>query len=129
MPNFASVTLVGHLGKDPVTRQTNGDSVTNFSVATNRKRRDQPPITTWWRAACWGKRGDAIARHLKQGDPILVTGEPLLRPWLDQDGIQRFSLDVEVSDWAFVGGKEPGAAGAMPDAPPEPGSYDHDIPF
>jgi len=137
MPNYASVTIVGHLGKDPQTRQVaSGDSVTSFSLATNHKRANQPDTVTWWRCSCWGKRGEAIARHLKQGDPILVTGEPLNRPWTDQDGAARLSLDVEVRDWAFVGGK--GETRAIPpDYPPAasagaPGDSfdpDSDIPF
>jgi len=105
MPNHAQVTLAGHLGQDPQTRQTAGDSVTSFSLATNRKRKDGD-ITTWWRCTAWGKRGEAIARFLKKGDPILVTGEVCNRPWTDNDGNQRLSLDVDVRDFSFLGGKD-----------------------
>lgn len=106
MPNHAQATLAGHLGQDPVTRTTQmGESVTSFSLATNRKRRDES-ITTWWRCTCWGKRGEVIAQYLRKGDPILVTGEVCNRPWTDQDGSQRMSLDVEVRDFSFLGSKD-----------------------
>ena len=106
MPNHAQVTLAGHLGQDPQTRNlAGGDSVTSFSLATNKKRREED-ITTWWRCTCWGKRGEAIARFLKKGDPILVTGEVCNRPWVDNDGNQRLSLDVDVRDFSFLGSKD-----------------------
>lgn len=132
MPNHASVTLVGHLGADPATKHLpSGDVVCQFSLATTRKRKDEA-LTTWWRCAMWGKRGEVIARHLRKGDPILVTGEPHLRPWTDQSGAQRASLDVEVRDFSFIGGK-----GEVPrDTTParearwdEAGVADDDIPF
>lgn len=106
MPNFAQVTLAGHLGQDPQSRQTpGGDSVTSFSLATNRKRKDGD-TTTWWRCTCWGRRGEVIAQYLRKGDPILVSGEVCNRPWTDNDGNQRMSLDVDVRDFTFLGGKD-----------------------
>jgi single-strand DNA-binding protein len=106
MPNHAHVTLAGHLGKDPEKRYLpSGESVTSFSLATNRKRKDSD-VTTWWRCTCWGRRGEAIAQYLRKGDPILVTGEVCNRPWTDNDGNQRLSLDVEVRDFSFLGSKD-----------------------
>ncbi|NCA72515.1 MAG: single-stranded DNA-binding protein [Sphingobacteriia bacterium] len=109
MPNHAQVTLVGHLGQDPATKQVGSDSVTEFSIATSRKRKDKNgdlhESTTWWRCAMWGKRGEVIARYLKKGDPILVSGEPHVRPWTDNAGAERQSLEVDVREFAFVGGR------------------------
>jgi single-strand DNA-binding protein len=105
MPNYAQVTLIGHLGHDPETKHVpSGESVTEFSVATSRKRKDNE-TTTWWRCAMWGKRGEVIAQYLRKGDPILVTGEPHMRPWTDNTGAERQSLEVDVREFAFVGGR------------------------
>lgn len=114
MPNHAQVTLVGHLGRDPQTKHVpSGESVTEFSIATSRKRKDGES-TTWWRCAMWGKRGEVIARYLKKGDPILVSGEPHMRPWTDNTGAERQSLEVDVREFAFIGGK-----GEQQSAPPQ----------
>lgn len=105
MANFATVTLVGHLGKDPETRHTQGgDAVVSFAVATSVKARDREE-TTWWNCTAWGKRGETIAKHFRKGDPILIQGEPKLRKWRTDDGREGQSLEVTVQAFAFVGGK------------------------
>jgi len=110
MPNYASVTIMGHLGKDCETRFTpGGDAITSFSIATSRKWKgkdgQQQEETTWWNCSMFGKRGEVIGQYLKKGDPILVHGEPSLRKDQTNDGRDGFSLDVRVADFAFVGGK------------------------
>ena len=110
MPNYASVTIMGHLGKDYETRFTpGGDAITSFSIATSRKWKgkdgQQQEETTWWNCSMFGKRGEVIGQYLKKGDPILVHGEPSLRKDQTNDGRDGFSLDVRVADFAFVGGK------------------------
>ena len=122
MPNFASVTLIGHLGRKPESKtMPSGDTVTNFALATNRKRKDGD-LSTWWNCAMWGKRGETIRQYLGKGDPILVTGEPCLRPYTTRDGREGVALEVEVRDWSFVGVK--GAQGASGDHGKPSGTVD-----
>jgi single-strand DNA-binding protein len=117
MPNYANVTLIGHLGRDPETKYTDGGmAVVSFSVATSRKQRDQE-TTTWWRCTAFGKRGESLAQYFHKGDAILVNGEPSMRPWTAQDGTERQSLEVAVNDWSFVGAKGQGRASADFQAP------------
>ena len=105
MPNFASVTIVGHLGADvSVKSLPSGDSVANFSIATTRKRRDAE-VTTWWRCALFGKRAETFAEYLHKGDPVLIQGEPYQRSYTAKDGSAGVALEVDVKDWAFVGSK------------------------
>ncbi len=105
MANFASVTLVGHLGRDVDTKfLSDGTLVANFSIATSRKRKDGE-VTTWWNCTLFGKRGEAIAQWLHKGDPVLIQGEPYLRSYTAKDGSERLALEVDVREWAFVGGK------------------------
>lgn len=107
MPNHASVTLAGHLGKDPQTRHTPaGESVTSFSLATTINKKRDTERTTWWNCSAWGKRGEVIAQYLRKGDPILVTGEPSLRKYQTQDGRDGVSLEVNVQGFSFLGSKD-----------------------
>lgn len=145
MPNYATTTLIGHLGRDPELKRTqDGTAVASFSIATSRKRRDED-LTTWWRCSLFGRRAEVLCQYLKKGDPVLVTGEPYMRPWRTNDGVEKQSMEVFVSDFAFVGGKdtaqasqEPrrgdsGGNGYQPSAhrsqTPQAPDFDDDIPF
>lgn len=111
MPNFAQVTLIGHLGRKPESKKTpSGDTVTSFSLATNKRRRDGD-LTTWWNCTAWRKTGELIAQYFDKGDPILIVGEPSQRPYTTQDGREGVALDVEVQSFTFMG-RADGAQGA-----------------
>lgn len=145
MANYASVTLVGHLGRDPETKQLSSaaGSVTSFSLATTVKRKDAE-TTTWWNCSLFGKRGEALARYLKKGDPVLVTGEPLLRAYQKKDGGEGHALEVTCSDFSFIGTRSDSNGGSgdsnhapqpsyqsssqAPQSTPN-ANYDDDIPF
>lgn len=140
MSNFASVTIVGHLGRDVDTKfLPDGTLVANFSIATSRKRKDGE-VSTWWRCALFGKRGEALAQYLHKGDPVLIQGEPYLRTYTDKEGSERQSLECDVKEWAFVSSKgdrqesggytAPQASRPKPDfqAPVDDGFGD-DVPF
>ena len=105
MASFASVVLIGHLGRDVDTKfLSDGTLVANFSIATSRKRKDGE-VTTWWRCVLFGKRGEALAQYLHKGDPVLIQGEPYLRSYTANDDTERQSLECDVKEWAFVSSK------------------------
>ena len=140
MSNFASVTIVGHLGRDVELKSlSDGTTVANFSIATSRKRGGNE-VTTWWRAALFGKRADVLAQYAKKGDPLLIQGEPFMRTYTDKDGSERQSLEVAVTDFAFLKGRNDDSGGgyaaphqaSKPKADPQApagNDFDDDIPF
>ncbi len=138
MASFASVVLIGHLGRDVDTKfLSDGTLVANFSIATSRKRKDGE-VTTWWRCVLFGKRGEALAQYLHKGDPVLIQGEPYLRTYTDKEGSERQSLECDVKEWAFVSSKggQSGGGYAAPQAskqkadPQTPvDDFDDSIPF
>lgn len=72
------LTIVGRLGKDPETRETNsGTVVTKFSVATSRtwtKDGDKQEKTTWHNVEVWGSTASACADYLRKGSLVYVSG-------------------------------------------------------
>ena len=118
MANFASVTLVGHLGRDVETKFIpDGTAVAKFSIATSRKRKDGE-VATWWNCALFGKRGEALAQYLHKGDAVLIQGEPYLRSYTANDGTRHQSLECAVREWAFVSSKGERQDGGGYAAPP-----------
>lgn len=115
MPNHSNITIVGHLGKDPVT-ETKGEHTTcRFSIATSRKRKDSE-VTTWWNVTCWRKDADYAAKYLRKGDAALVMGEAYMDEW-EKDGQKHTMLKVEALRVSSLAGRSAAAAAAKPAVP------------
>ncbi|MDO4271822.1 MAG: single-stranded DNA-binding protein, partial [Candidatus Saccharibacteria bacterium] len=110
--SFSKIILMGNLTADPDQRTTpNGQELTSFSLAVNtRNGRDES--TAFYRCTMWGKRGEAIARYVSKGQPLLVSGTLSVRSYQAKDGTERQSLEVNVDDFSFVGGRNGNNSGA-----------------
>lgn len=133
-------TVCGNIGGKVETRQVGGDTVTQFSVAVNRKNKDGSEATTWVRGSLWGKRGAAVEQYLSKGTAVTIVGELSLRSY-ESGGTTKTDLEMRVADLKLQGGKRdteaPSAAAfaplwAAPQRAPAPAfqaSYDDEIPF
>jgi single-strand DNA-binding protein len=92
------VILLGHLGRDAETKFTpSGTSVTNFSLATNRRVKDQQSgewrdETDWHRIVIW--QSENIANYLLKGKQVYLEGRLQTRMWEDKDGKKNYSTEV-----------------------------------
>ncbi|MBM3814483.1 MAG: single-stranded DNA-binding protein [Acidimicrobiia bacterium] len=109
------VILLGHLGKDAETRFTTGGSaVTNFTLATNRRWKDQQTgewkeETDWHNIVLW--RSENLANYLLKGKQVYVEGRLSTRSYEDKDGNKRYRTEVVADDVLLLGGRAD-AAGA-----------------
>jgi single-strand DNA-binding protein len=75
MGDYEDITIVGNLGRDPEMRYLpNGDPVTNFSMAVNRKKKGDQEITHWFRITVWGKLAEPCNEYLHKSSKVLVAG-------------------------------------------------------
>lgn len=106
--SFNRIILVGNLGKDPELRYTpKGDPVCSFNIATNEKRGEKE-VTTWFKITVWGKRAEVAAKHLTKGKQVYIEGRLAIEEWTDSDNKNRYTLDVQASDFQFIGSKTDG---------------------
>lgn len=125
MPNHASATIIGHLGKDPQVRITNGGKeMAQFSVAVNTGFKDDKK-TTWWNVVCFGKTSEVAARYLSKGSVALFEGEPVLEEYQDKDGNKRTSLKLVVNRLTLLDNK----AKDEPETKSPPKKISNDAPF
>jgi single-strand DNA-binding protein len=73
------ITLIGFLGSDATTLNTNNSSFTVLSLATKSFYKDKTTgenkgLTEWHRCVVWGKLSD-FARTLTKGAHLAVEGE------------------------------------------------------
>ncbi len=103
------VILVGHLGRDAETKFTPaGVAVSKFSVATNRRWKDQQTgdwkeETDWVNVVLW--RQENLANYLTRGKQVYVEGRIQTRNYDDKDGKKVYVTDVVADDVILLGGR------------------------
>ncbi|MGM9979423.1 MAG: single-stranded DNA-binding protein [Clostridium sp.] len=97
------VVLVGRLTKDPELRFAagSGSAVCRFTVAVNRQfKKDE---TDFIGCVAFGKTAEIIAQYLTKGREIAVSGSIRTGSYDAQDGTKRYTTDVAVDSFDFIG--------------------------
>lgn len=123
--SFAKVTIVGNLGQDPEVRYTpSGTMNVQFSIAAAGRRRSggeqggEQDNTTWFRVTAWDKQAERLVTliergYVAKGRLLYVEGQLESRQYTDRNGQQRTSLDVNLSDFQFVGSRQDSEGGGQ----------------
>ena len=103
MAGEALIVVTGNLGNDPELKITNtGKNLVRFSLANTPSRLVngswENGDTMWFRCVAWEENATAIADHFKKGDRVRVEGSLTESCWVDKEGIEKRSLEVNV-DW------------------------------
>lgn len=100
--------IIGHIGKDCLTKEVNGKSVINFSVAHTEKFKDAQgnlkERTTWVECNYWTDR-TAIAPYLKKGTMVYVEGAPSADAYLNKDNQPMATLRIRVGNIQLLGNR------------------------
>ncbi|WP_419759518.1 single-stranded DNA-binding protein [Acidisoma sp.] len=95
------VTLIGNLGKDPETRNTqSGMKIVNLTVATSDTWNDKASgerqdRTEWHRVVIMNDRlADVAERFLRKGSKVYLEGKLQTRKWTDQSGQEKYTTEV-----------------------------------
>lgn len=129
------VQLIGNLTRDPELRYTpQGTAVCTLGLATNRtwvtdtgEKREE---VEFHRLVAWNKLAELCSQLLFKGRKLFVEGRLQTRQWTGQDGAQRQTTEIVISDMIILDSKRapgestgesvptvPTAAPAAPAAP------------
>lgn len=100
------IELVGRLTKDPeVKNTTNQVAFCNFSVAVDRKYKDQngERQADFINCVAWRQQAGFISHYFKKGSFIGIIGTLQSRSFEDQSGQRRTVHEVVVDEVEFVG--------------------------
>jgi len=128
---YQKLIILGNLGRDPELRYTpQGSPVATLSVATNRKRKNDDDITTWFRVTVWGSQAEACNEYLSKGRQVLIEGELTPDPatgapriWTRSDGTPGASFEVKAHIVRFLQG------GRQEQQETEPEPAQEELPF
>lgn len=106
------VILIGNLGTDPEVRyMSNGNAVTNFSIATNESWKDKQTgemqeRTEWHKVSLFDKLAQIAAEYLKKGAKVYIEGSIRTKKWQDQNGNDRYSTEIIANNMQMLDSKD-----------------------
>jgi single-strand DNA-binding protein len=111
------VILVGNLGADPELRYLpSGDAVVNFRLATTDRYKEKSSgemkeSTEWHRCVAFARSAEILNEYLKKGSSVYLEGRIRTRKFQAQDGSDRYSTDIVIDNFQFLGGRNAGGNG------------------
>lgn len=109
MAGYQRIELIGNVGRlDDLKYTQSGTAVISFSLAVNRtwtQNGERKEDTTWFRCSCWRGLAETVSQYVSVGQQVHVSGRVSASAWVDQSGEARASLEVDVQDLTFLGGR------------------------
>lgn len=106
------VVLFGRLGNDPdfkvVGNQTGLLKLRLATVEQVKRGEGWADETEWHNVVMWGKRAEALSKHLRKGSKVLVEGRLKTTEYEDRDGARRYSTEVVAEKLEFGGDRRAG---------------------
>src|SRR3972149_9262254 len=105
------VELIGNLTRDPELRYTPaGTAVCTFGLATNRNwvtdAGEKKEDAEFHRIVAWNKLAELCSQLLKKGRKVYLEGRLSTRNWTGQDGNQRTTTEIVISDMIILDSKK-----------------------
>lgn len=119
MAGVNKVILIGHLGKDPESRSSNGgNKIVSFSLATSESWRDKQTgdrkeKTEWHNVVIFNENVAGVAeKYCKKGSKVYLEGKLRTRKW-SKDGVDRYTTEVVLENFngqlVLLDGKDGGS--------------------
>lgn len=110
------VQLIGNLTRDPELKYTpQGTAVCTIGLATNRQwvteSGEKKDEAEFHRLVAWGKLAEICAQLLKKGRKVYFEGRLQTRSWTGQDGTQKTTTEIVVSDMIILDSRRDGELG------------------
>ncbi|STX50910.1 single-strand DNA-binding protein [Legionella busanensis] len=100
------IQLIGHLGTEPKTITCkSGQSLVTATLATNEsfKIKEERHTRVEWHQLVFFGSLTKVTDYLKKGSLVFVEGKLRSNPWTDEDGNNRHSISIVVSNIQCLG--------------------------
>lgn len=94
-------SIVGRLTRDPELRYTNsGTAVCSYTLAVRNPFKPKEP--DYIQCVTWQKMAEIIADTHHKGQFLAVTGRLQTRSWEDDNGVSRYTTEINTDQVSFV---------------------------
>jgi len=105
------VMLIGHLGDEVKMHYFDGGNcVGRFPLATNetytnKQTNERVTNTEWHNIVVRNKAAEICEKYLSKGDKVYIEGRLKTRKWQDDKGNDRYSTEIQCTDFTFLSNK------------------------
>ena len=102
------VMLIGHLGDEVKMHYFEGGGcVGRFPLATNetytnKQTNERVTNTEWHNIVLRNKAAEICEKYLSKGDKVYIEGRLKTRKWQDESGNDRYSTEIQATDFTFL---------------------------
>lgn len=102
------VMLIGHLGDEVKMHYFEGGGcVGRFPLATNetytnKQTNERVTNTEWHNIVVRNKGAEICEKYLSKGDKVYIEGRLKTRKWQDESGADRYSTEIQCTDFTFL---------------------------
>jgi single-strand DNA-binding protein len=106
------VILIGHLGDNVKMHYFDGgNSIGRFPLATNesfvnKQTGERVTNTEWHNIVVRNKLAEIFEKHVKKGDKVYLEGRLRTRKWTNDQGIERYTTEIHVTEFTFLSPKK-----------------------
>ena len=94
--------ISGRLTKDPDCRQNGDLNIARFTVAVDRRSRNEEKQTDFIPCVAFGKTAEIAGQFLQKGSKVGVTGNIKTGSYTNKEGQKVYTTDVYVEDIEFL---------------------------
>ncbi len=112
MPNYAKITLIGHVGQDPRAPSENHRDFITFSFAVTEKWKDKTTgerkeRTDWYECiTSQTSLAGVVRNYVKKGNALYLEGTPKYGTYKSKDGETKVKIEVTISTLKLLGDKQ-----------------------
>lgn len=102
------VMLIGHTGDEVKMHYfESGGCIGRFPLATNetytnKTSGERVSNTEWHNIVVRNKGAEICEKYLKKGDKVYIEGRIKNRKWTDDSGNERYSTEIQCTDFTFL---------------------------
>jgi len=106
------VMLIGHLGDEVKMHYFDGGNcIGRFQLATNevyinKTTNEKITSTEWHNLVVRNKAAELCEKYLSKGDKIYVEGRIKSRQWQTEEGVVKFTTEIQVTEFTFLSTKK-----------------------
>ena len=128
--DFNSVTLIGRLTADPVSKYLpSGSAVVEFSIANNYYVSSKNTTeVNYFDVVAFGKMAETVSKYLTKGKQVAIMGTLRQERWQDKDtNAARSKVRIIMQNMQMLGSTNAAAAGSTMDTTYSPSSSGVDL--